>query len=208
MALDTYDNLVKEIIDWSHRDDLGTKIDDFIDMAEVAMYSNDQQPLRVRSMETITTASTDDSVYLALPDDYEYARSVRLVVDDNNGELMFKSPEQLKRKVGTGRPRFYTVVGGQFEFERIPDQVYTVEVQYFKKATPLSTINQTNEILTQHPQIYLFGALTEVFAYAQDEQQEAKYFAKFINAIKGANKADKKARFGPSPSMSIEGTVV
>ena len=34
MALDTYTNLVKSIVSYSHRGDLGTKIDDFILLAE------------------------------------------------------------------------------------------------------------------------------------------------------------------------------
>ena len=31
-----------------------------------------------------------------------------------------------------------------------------------------------------------------------------KYGALFMGAIKGANKADKKGRYGPAPSMSID----
>ena len=58
MALDTFDNLVKEIIDWSHRADLNAKIPDFILLAENAMYSNDVAVLNVRSMETISTTTT------------------------------------------------------------------------------------------------------------------------------------------------------
>ena len=58
MALDNFDNLVKEIVDWSHRDDLGTKIPDFTLLAENAMYSNDVAVLNVRSMETVSTAAT------------------------------------------------------------------------------------------------------------------------------------------------------
>ena len=45
--LDNYDNLVKEIIDWSHREDLGVKIPDFIKLAENAMYSNEIEVLNM-----------------------------------------------------------------------------------------------------------------------------------------------------------------
>ena len=63
---------------------------------------------------------------------------------------------------------------------------------------------QTNDILTNHPSIYLYGALAQVYAYAQDDQQLTKYIQLFIGAIKGANKADKKGRYGPAPSMSVD----
>ncbi len=207
MALSDYDELQKEIISWSHRDDLGVKVPDFITLAENLMYSNDQEVLTVRSMETISTALTAGQ-YLALPPDFESARSVRLITSDNGGYLKFQAPEQMRKQVSTGRPNFFTVVGNELQFDRTPDSEYTIEIQYFRKATPLSDENLTNEILTSHPSIYLYGSLAQVFFYSHDEQQAAKYTQLFISAIKGANKADKKGRYGPAPSMSIEGMIV
>jgi hypothetical protein len=207
MALSNYDELQKEIVDWSHRGDLGTKLADFIQLAENAMYSNDQEVLTTRSMETISTALTAGQ-YLALPDNFESARSVRLVTSDNGGYLKFQAPEQMRKQVAGGRPSFFTIVGNEIQFDRTPDSEYTIEIQYFRKATPLSDTNLTNEILTNHPSIYLFGALTALFSYSQDTEQQVKYGQMFFGAIKGANKADKKGRYGPAPSMSIEGMVV
>lgn len=203
MALADFDNLVKEVVDWSHRADLGNKINDFIQLAENAMYSNDQEVLNVRSMETITTSLTTGPI-VNLPTNFESARSVRLITGDNGGELRFQAPEQMFKKVATGRPTFFTVIGDQIQFDRTPDSEYTLEIQYFRKATPLSDTNLTNEILTNHPSIYLFGALTALFSYSQDTEQHLKYNGMFISAIKGANKADKKGRYGPAPAMSID----
>ena len=205
--LDTYDNLVKELIDWSHRDDLNTKMPDFIALAENAMYSNDVEVLAIRSMEIISTALTAGQ-YLALPDDFESARSVRLVTGDNGGELKFQAPEQMHKQVATGRPNFFTVVGNELQFDRVPDSEYTIEIQYFRKANPLTKANQSNEVLANHPSIYLYGSLAQIFAYAQDDQQAAKYGQLFMGAVKGANKADKKGRYGPAPSMSLDGGMI
>lgn len=207
MAFSDYDELQKEIIDWSHRNDLGTKIPDFITLAENFMYSNDQEVLTVRSMETISTAATAGQ-YVALPDGFESARSVRLVTGDNGGELTFQAPQQMKKQVAGGRPRFFTVVGNEIQFDRVPDSDYTIEIQYYKKATALSNTNPTNEILTNHPSIYLFGALAALFSYAQDTEQQSKYIGMALSSIKGANKADKKGRYGPAPSMSIQWMIV
>ena len=203
MSLDTFDNLVKEIIDWSHRGDLGTKINDFIQLAENAMYSNEQAVLNIRSMETVSTALTAGQ-YLQLPDNFESARSVRLVTGDNGGELKFKTPEQMFKQVATGRPNFFTVVGNELQFDRVPDSSYTIEIQYFRKASALTLLNQTNEILTAHPSIYLFGALAALNTFTQDTEQHSKYTQMFISAIKGANKSDKKGRYGPAPAMSVD----
>lgn len=203
MAISNYDELCKQVIDWSHRDDLGVKIPDFIQLAENAMYSNDTENLMVRSMEIISTALTSGQ-YLALPDNFESARSVRFVTDDGTGEVRFQAPEQMYKYPQTGRPNFYTIVGNEIQFDRTPDSEYTIELQYYRKALPLSEDNQTNDVLTSHPSIYLYGALAQIFAYAQDDQQLVKYTQLFIAAIKGANKADKKGRYGPAPSMSLD----
>lgn len=203
MALSTYDELQKEIISWSHRNDQRTRVADYIQLAENAMYSNDVQCLEVRSLEFISTALTDGK-YLSLPDNFESIRSIRFVVDTDNGEVRYQAPEAMRRYSFTGKPNFFTINGSQVEFDRTPDDEYTVEIQYYRKAEPLSDDNQTNEILTQHPKIYLFGALTELFTFVQDNEQQALYENKFINAIRGANKADKKGRYGPAPSMNID----
>ncbi len=207
MALDVFDNLVKEVIDWSHRGDLGNKITDFILLAENAMYSNEIQPLKVRSMEIVSTAATAGQ-YVELPPNFESARSIRLVTGDNGGELKFQAPEQMHKQVATGRPNFFTIIGNEIQMDRLPDDEYTLEIQYFRKATPLSIENQTNEILTDHPSIYLFGALTALFGYSQDIEQQLKYNEMFMGAIKGANKADKKGRYGPAPSMSLDNGMI
>ena len=205
--LDTYDNLVKEIIDWSHRDDLGVKVPDFIQLAENAMYSNEVEVLAIRGMEMISTSTTTGQ-YVALPTDFESARSVRLVTGDNGGELRFQAPEQMRKQVATGKPTFVTIIGNEIQFDRVPDSAYTLEIQYYRKEPSLSTLVQTNAILTNHPSIYLYGALAQVYFFSQDEQQALKYTQLFISAIKGANKADKKGRYGPAPSMSIDGMIV
>ena len=202
MALDTYDNLLTEIINWSHRDDLGPKMPDFIQLAENAMYSNGVEVLTVRSMEIVSTAVTAGE-YLALPDDFESARSVRLITGNNSCSIVFQAPEQMRKLVSTGQPNFFTVIGNEIQFDRVPDSAYTIEFQYYRKAAALTELNQTNEILTNHPAIYLFGALAQIFGYAQDTEQEASYGRKFIGAIQGANKADKRGRYGPAPAMSL-----
>ncbi len=207
MALADFDDLVKEVIDWSHRGDLGNKINDFILLAENAMYSNEIQPLKVRSMETVSTAATAGQ-YVELPPEFESARSVRLVTGDGGGELTFQAPEQMHKQVATGRPNFFTIIGNEVQLDRVPDSEYTLEIQYFRKATPLSDDNLTNEILTDHPSIYLFGALTALFSYSQDTEQHIKYNEMFMSAIRGANKADKKGRYGPAPSMSLDGGMI
>ena len=203
MSLDTFDNLKLEIIDFSHRDDIDQKVNTFIDLAEQDMYANPDEILRVRGQETRLDTVTAGQ-FLTLPSDFQSMRSVKLVTGNGDIELFFRAPAQLKLQPDTGRPQFFTVTD-RIEFERVPDSNYDIVLQYFAIPAPLTTANQTNEILDTFSRVYLYGALKQAFLWAVDDQESAKYHALFVAAIKGANKKDKQGRYGPAPAMTVPG---
>ncbi len=204
MALANYDDLVKSIVSWSHRNDQGTLIPDFIQLAETEMYNNEGWQLETRDMELVSTAPTS-GLYLELPPGFEKARSIQLETGHGLVDVKFQAPEQLLRQSTTGQPRFFSVIGNEIEFDRVPDTAYTIQIQYYKKPDPLTEANQTNSVMTNHPNIYLFGALHQMYLYTQDQEQTVTYFSKMQSVIRGANKAAKKARYGAAPYMRVEG---
>jgi hypothetical protein len=204
MAISNYTELKEQVITWSHRDDIDQLVDNFIDLVEVEMFNNPNEVLRVRGQETRSTATTSGK-YLALPDDYQSIRNLRFDVTGEVYELDYQTPDLLNRYPSTGRPQSFTVTS-QIEFNRVPDQNYTIEMQYYALPTGISSASPTNEILTKFPTIYLFGCLWAVFNYATDQAESQKYYTQFINAIKGANKKDKQGRYGPAPSVTIAGS--
>ena len=203
MAITTYDKLCKAIVNWSHREDILELIPVFIANTEQHMYDNETESLQLRAMETISTSLTTGKL-IDLPAGFESGRATRLNIDGYD-EIQYRTPEALKRRSGPGRPLFFSIIGNKIEFDRVPDSEYTIEIVYFKKADPLTAINQTNDILTAHSNIYLFGALYEVAVYEQDYQEQDVRSRRFFNSIKGANRTDKRGRYGNAPAMSIEG---
>ncbi len=204
MSLANYDDLVKSIVSWSHRKDINTLIPDFILLAETEIYNNELWQLEIRDMETISTAAVSGR-YLELPPGFEKARSVQLETGGGLVDVRFQAPEQLVRQSTTGQPRFFSVIGNEIEFDRVPDSAYDIQIQYYKKPNSLTEENQTNSVMTNHPNIYLFGALHQVFLYSEDDGEAMKYLAKMQSVIRGANKAAKKGRYGPAPYMTVEG---
>ena len=202
MAITNYDELVKAVVSWSHRGDLLELVPDFITLAEQAMYNNDIHSLNLRSMEFTSTTPTTGKV-VALPNDFESSRSTRLTV--NNGHLRYVTPESLNGTDAIGQPCFFTIVGNNIEFDITPDQEYSLQLQYFRREPALTASNQTNNVLTNHPSIYLNGAVLEAMIYAQDFDQQQIYRTRFYNAIKGANKSDKKGRYGNAPTIKVDG---
>ena len=203
MSLSTYIELKQEIIDWAHRGDIDLRVETFIKMAEQEMYANPDEVLRIRGQETRSTATTDGK-YLALPDDFQSIRSLLITTSGGNVELLPKAPAQLVTEPTVGQPCFFAVTS-QIEFDRIPDSNYGVIIQYYAVPAALSDTNATNTILTNFPNIYLFGALSAANTYANNNEEAAINYSSFIRSIKGANKKDKMGRYGPAPAMTLVG---
>lgn len=204
MSLDTYANLKLEIIDWSHRDDLDLKIDTFIDMAESEMFSNAIEPLKSRNEEARTSFSTSTSNrFVALPTGFQSARKLRIQITDGESiTLTYRTPNALNLYSNAGLPLFYTVTD-QIEMDRTSDQVYTGEIQYYKRFTALSSGNTTNAVLTNYPNIYLYGALWALKNHVDLPNEAQYYYNLFIQAIKGANKEQERG-IGAAPQMKVD----
>lgn len=206
MPLDNYSNLKASIKQRSSRNDVDDNdLGDYITQAETEFYNNEVAPLRVRAMEARATALTDTaSRFLELPEDFLQMRRFSIVRDAGNQDITYMAPEQLQVKNVTGLPRFFTVTT-QLEFDKTPDAEYTAEMAYLKKITALSDQNPTNSILTDAPNIYVFGALWALFQEKQEFDTAEYYYGKFVNSIGGYNKTDKRGRYGPAPKIRIEG---
>jgi len=207
MSLSDYDGLKQEIIDWSHRDDLDTKIDTFIQLAETDMYANSVDILQIRDGETrVAFATNTTDRFVALPTGYQSMREVKIqIVNGESYEVYYRTPSQLNLLSSTGMPQFFTV-STQIEMNRISDQVYAGEFLYFQEFTALSSSNASNAVLTNFPNIYLFGALSALFKHVENDEQSNSYYQMFINSITGANDKDKLGRYGPAPVMRVEGS--
>lgn len=205
MSLDTFANLKTQIIDFSHRNDISNRVEDFIVLAEEAMYANPNFPLQLRQMETRSEATMGASRFLALPDGFITMRRLKLNISGESCDVQYMAPDQMFIQGASGRPKFFTVTS-QLEFDREPDSTYTVDMQYSAIPTPLSAANPTNIVLTNHPSAYLYGALTAAFGWANDTENEANYQRKFFGIIDGINKRYKLGRYGPAPKMRVEGS--
>ena len=101
-------------------------------------------------------------------------------------------------------PVYFTIEAGNIVFDRIPDDAYDLSMLYFAKFLPLNSTTPTNVVLTNFPDIYLMGCLSNLYTYTSEPDDEAVYFAKFISAIKGAVKGSNR-RTHPNPQGKVRG---
>ena len=204
MAYDTYDNLKKAVLEQTHRRNLGTKFDDFLDITEVEIRSNPEGSLKMNLNEKISTAqNTTTSRFLALPDGFQSSRKFSITIDDDIYGLKFRTPDQLIIRRATGTPCFFTVRNNEIEFDILPDVIYTVTLTYTTDLTPLSPTNQTNDILTKYPNIYLYGCLKQASIFNEDVEQSIINDGLFLEAIDSANNAEHNIKYPTQPQETI-----
>jgi hypothetical protein len=78
--------------------------------------------------------------------------------------LEYLTPEMMDRLWAgstSGKPLTYTIVGDNYHLGPAPDAVYTVEIIYYKQVDALSDAAPSNTMLTNNPDVYLYGALLE-----------------------------------------------
>lgn len=206
MAISTYAQLKEAILKWGKRSDVLDLLEIFIAQAENEMYGNPDAPLRIRDMEQTATITVNTSDrYANLPAGFIQARNILFTLSHGEYYAEYRPVGMMRiRTLGPGIPAFFTVTS-RIEFDTVPDQVYPVSMRYFGELTPLSDDDPTNAILTRFPNIYLFGALRQLFLWAKNEQMADYYYSQFIGTIQGANKRDRDGRYGPNPSIRTLG---
>lgn len=191
MSFSNYTNLRAAVKSALHRSDLDTAIIDFVSLAEDRL----NKRLRLRGMENRVTASISTE-YIALPDDFLSMRNFQLNTSPR-ARLEYATPEYLDAQYPdasiSGKPRFYTLVGGEIQLAPIPDGTYTAEMDYYQKLNLATT--DPNWVLTNAPRTYYCGSLMEAYLYLKDEKRASYWEQRFEQAIGDVERADKGDRF-------------
>jgi hypothetical protein len=205
MAFVNFSDLKASIEVWSKREDVKALIPDFIAFAENQIYSNTTEPLRIRSMVKTATDVTSVSVRTqALPSDYLEIRRYDFDISNQRRTIDYLTPAHMNISSGTGTPSNYTITS-QIEYNIQPDEAYATNLTYYGKLTALSDANPTNDILTNHADIYLYGSLMTLFQYAEDDEQSIKYQNLFFQAIHGSNSVDSAGNIGVATQKQRRG---
>lgn len=190
MSLTNYSNLQTAIASELHRSDLTSVIPDFITRCEAKL----NRRLRLRAMETRVTSSVSTE-YVALPTGFLAIRNIQLN-SDPKVRLEYVTPDYIDKyypKGDTGKPKFYTIVGGEIQLAPPPDTSYTVEISYFKKLD-LAT-DSTNWVLTNAPDVYFYGSLLESAFHLKNDKRVPLWGVAFENAVRELDVADRGDKY-------------
>jgi len=210
MALASYSDLKASIAGWLNRSDLTAAIPDFIALAEAQISRRLVMMGPVRAMVGRSDA-TIDSEFAAVPSDFMGARTINFA-EDRSRLLEYCLPEEINRKKSfegciTGRPRFFSVVGGELQFFPAPagGTSYVAELTYWKRVPALSDAAPTNWLLSLNPDAYLYGALLQSAPYLKDDpriQSWGTFFETILSDIAAADRIERDSTFQAVPHLA------
>ena len=197
MAIGTYAELQIAVANWLDREDLTDRIPEFITLAEARM----NRLLRLRLMENKYTASTVAAQRnYALPTGYVQMRNFQVNVTPVRA-LQYVTPEVYDRIWGgssSGTPEVYTIIANEIQLGPKPDSIMTMEMLFYKRVTALSGSNTTEQMLTENPDIYLYGALMEAEPFIMNDERVGLWAQGFSQAVQALQEQDNKDRHSGS----------
>jgi len=199
LSVTTYSELKAAVASIMHRSDLTSEIAGAIALCEAEM----QRKLDVAEQEATATLSVSaGSSTVSLPTGFIAMRRLRQLY---GGALRTLYPTSLAKpgsdieSIG-GWAENIAVKGSTLTITPTPTEAQTLLLDYYAKFTPLSDSATTNWILTNHPDVYLYGSLKHIGVYVGADPRfltrVTQFSTLYAQGIKEINDLDRKKRFG------------
>jgi len=193
MTISTYAELQDQVYKFLLRDSSDlvittAQVQTFIQLCEAEL----NRELKIRILQDSATVSTvADQAYASLPTDF------REVIDfkfsDSPVGIKWVTPEEYRLKYTglSGRPEAYTIIGTRIYFGPTPAAIHTLNLDYYKKIPALTDSNTTNVILTDHPDVYLYGALKHAGIQITDAEKLQNVNSNYVSIVERIKENDK-----------------
>jgi hypothetical protein len=220
VAINTYSGILGGVLSWLGRDSAGETIitdrfDDLLALCERRIYygyaTEDvgnalrSDPLRIVEMETVDSAFSLSSGTVAQPTGF-----LELISAFNNNDDLPISINAQRTIDGFGNQTLgrvggiIAVSGTNFRVFDAPTTAITAELRYYKKlTTPVGST--VNDILTNYPDVYLWGCLIEASVRTQDEPGALRYLAMYNASVQGLNARTQRITASANPRMRVRG---
>ncbi len=209
----TRQQLEQDVDAWLIRDDVAVTGSDWPSILRIAEANIAREIVSARQEKKATVTFTGHSA--DLPSDFIEPRNP--FVDDNTRRIEYKTPQALResREWQNGRVAMsYTLEGNNtgdldgtetFQMTIAGPASATdptdIEINYWARLPALTDPSDTNWLLTNHYDVYLYAALWAAAIYLQDDALAATYYALFDGAKNSLGRQENRKRFGAMPKQ-------
>jgi hypothetical protein len=177
---------------------------DFVALSEADF----NRSLRLNRMITTQRTAPTSARFITLPGDWLQPVNIALVSGTNPRPLRVVSLDAAEvdaRMRAGGTPSFYAITGRRLEIVPAPSSEVQVEMVYYAKIPALSTATQTNWLLADAPDLYLYNSLGHAASYIVDPQRQQLWRAESMRIVEALNTESKRSRrTGPLITRSRE----
>ena len=192
MSITTYSELQAAIGNWLDHSLFTARIPEFIALFEATA----NRRLRVRQQEVTASLTPGSDGSVSIPADYLAWRRVTWT-GQTRTELQFVHPSYLQAAYPSSPvdvPRIFTIEGSTLKVR--PLDSTPLEFDYFQKI-PALTSNPVNWLLSEHPDLYLFGSMVEAEMFGVNDERAPLWKARRDEIFDEIEKLNNKTR-GPS----------
>lgn len=188
----TYGDLKEKTAQWLNRSNLTSVIPDFVQLAETSI----RRDVRVRVQELLITGTLTGET-LAFPTRFLDAR--RLVVGGK--KKTYLTPEEYTDFVAASRTGdHFTIIGESiYVLNAVSGDAYAL--LYWQQFTSFIADTDTNWLLTNAPEVYLWAACKHGAEYEKDFEAADRFEQKYQAAVAMLNASEKNMRYSGSALM-------
>jgi hypothetical protein len=196
-----YDEIVKVAKQYADRE-TDVEVNDNIDAFLRIVESRVNMQLTVREMYCRgTIVTTQGKVDYGLPSDFESLRDVRYSSNNTHGTITLEYVNPLQSNEASQRTStssmYYTILAEQLRIVPAPGDG-VLEIVYARKVPALTT-GTSNWLSISYPQIYIFGTLVEINAFAKDATATEIWEGRFQKAMTALEDNDAVSRWSGTP---------
>lgn len=199
MSITTYAELKTAIADFLNRDDLTAVIPTFISLAEAQI----ARDVRHWKQEKRVTTSVDER-YENLPNDWLEIKLVALTTGKMLQTVSMSEMAEMRAASSTAAtPRYVRLTADQIEFYPTPNAATDISMLYYARIPALSDTDTSNWLLTDAPDVLLYGALLHSAPYLTDDARAAVWGALYQAGVEKLNLENQKGRITGPMRMGV-----
>jgi hypothetical protein len=197
-----YRTLKDHVAAFLNRADLESKMDGVCDMAEARI----RRVLRDRTVGPVTFLLSEG---VTLPPDCGELRTVRYAGQRSFPyAIAITSPSAVAIKRGMkgelpGLPETIAIVQRKVLVAPVLAEPVPVEITYYQTVPPLIADTDTNWLLDDAPDVYVYGMLLHFSQYLVEDERVGMWEASFMTAMKELERARERREYGGLPLETL-----
>lgn len=202
-----YASLKQSILDFTHRGDLSTYLDYFIQNAQEQINTDIAEQNMgnyIKAMEVaLPSNSIDSSGHVPVPSDYLAMKTFEVIIGNGQIEnLIQKSADWIyntyPNRVADNPPTYFAREGSNFIFGPFPDSGYATQGWYYQLAALLSGSQTTNWMVLKAPWMLHAQCMVQAMKFLVNSDGVALWTATYQDKLTALINADKAERWNAS----------